>query len=99
MKWTKMRKTGWARLSAVLAMIALGAHLAAAQAKAPQPAKVVIHAGRLLEVKSGRWLSDQNIYIEGDKIVRVETAAAKAAPEWTLIESCRDGRRRGRNRR
>ena len=82
----QMRRTEWARLSAVLAMIALGAHPAAAQAKAPQPAKVVIHAGRLLEVKSGRWLSDQNIYIEGDKIVRVETGAAKAAPEWTLID-------------
>ena len=40
-----------------------------AQAVAPQT--VVIRAGHLLDVKSGRMLGNQMIVIEGDKIVRV----------------------------
>ena len=56
---------------------------AQAQHAAPIPMRVVVHAGRLLDVKSGRWLLDQNISIEGDKIARVETGVAKTVPGST----------------
>jgi imidazolonepropionase-like amidohydrolase len=35
------------------------------------PKTTVIHAGRLLDVKSGKILSNQTIIIQGDKIVQV----------------------------
>lgn len=78
--------TFWARFSSLVAILMIAACLAAAQTNSPQSNKIVIHAGRLLDVKSGRWLPDQNIFIEGDKIVRVESGGAKDAPGWTLID-------------
>jgi imidazolonepropionase-like amidohydrolase len=48
--------------------------------------RVVVHARRLLDVKTGRWLLDQNISIEGGKIVRVEAGAAGTAPGSTLVD-------------
>jgi imidazolonepropionase-like amidohydrolase len=39
--------------------------------EAPAPKTVVIHAGRLLDVKTGKTLSNQTIVIQGDKIVSV----------------------------
>src|SRR5260370_10739135 len=86
MKQAKLRKIRWAKLSATFALVVISAGLAIAQTKSPQPNKVVIHAGRLLEVKSGRWLSEQNIYVEGDKITRVEPGEAKAGQGWALID-------------
>ena len=40
----------------------------------PAPKRIVIHAGRLLDVKTGKMLTNQSIYIEGDKIARIEPA-------------------------
>ena len=60
--------------------------LAQAQHAAPIPNRLVVHAGRLLDVKSGRWLLDQNISIEGGKIARVEAGSAKTVPGSTLID-------------
>jgi|ERR1035441_4004453 alpha-D-ribose 1-methylphosphonate 5-triphosphate diphosphatase PhnM len=43
------------------------------QQAAPAPKTVVIRAGRLLDVKTGRLLAQQEIVIEGDKIKAVRT--------------------------
>ncbi len=43
------------------------------------PKRVVINAGHLLDVKSGRILSNQQIVIDGDKIVSVGPAASVPA--------------------
>jgi imidazolonepropionase-like amidohydrolase len=43
------------------------------------PQKTIINAGRLLDVKSGRLLTNQQIVIEGDKIVSVGPATAAPA--------------------
>lgn len=43
------------------------------------PQKTVINAGHLLDVKSGRILTNQQIYIEDDKIVSVGPASAAPA--------------------
>ena len=40
-------------------------------APAPAPKTVVIHAGRLLDVKTGKTLTNQTIIIQGDKISQV----------------------------
>src|ERR1019366_8089280 len=42
-----------------------------AQQAAPAPKTVVIHAGRLLDVKTGKTLTNQTILIQGDKIASV----------------------------
>ncbi|HYL13186.1 MAG TPA: amidohydrolase family protein [Terriglobales bacterium] len=55
----------------------------------PQPVvkRVIVHARRLLDVKSGKTLTDQAIIIEGDKIVSVGPAAqAKAAPDAATVD-------------
>ncbi len=43
------------------------------------PRKVVINAGRLLDVKSGRVLTNQQIVIDGEKITSIGPAAATPA--------------------
>jgi imidazolonepropionase-like amidohydrolase len=55
----------------ILASLFLSA-LATAQESAAKPAsRVVVHAGKLLDVRSGKTLTDQAIVIEGGKIVSV----------------------------
>ena len=49
---------------------------AAQSAPAPAPRHVIIRAGHLLDVKTGKTLSGQVIEIEGDKIVSVGPASA-----------------------
>jgi imidazolonepropionase-like amidohydrolase len=76
------------RFSPALAVILFAlAGLAAAQ----QPShRVVIHAGKLLDVKTGKTLSDQAIVVEGDKIVSVGAMSdAKHSPNDNLIDLSR----------
>jgi imidazolonepropionase-like amidohydrolase len=56
-------------------MVLLALSAAAQQA----PNAVVIHAGRLLDVKSGKLLANQTIVIEGDRIVSVGGSAPAGA--------------------
>jgi imidazolonepropionase-like amidohydrolase len=57
------------------------AHLQDAHLQDAHPAKtVVVRAGRLLDVKSGKMLSNQTIIIHGDRITSVGTAADQALP-------------------
>jgi imidazolonepropionase-like amidohydrolase len=56
----------------------------------PAPSATVIHAGHLLDVKTGRMLDNVWVVIEGDKISRVGTDAVPAAnvielPNATLL--------------
>jgi len=45
-------------------------------AAAPQPKTTVIHAGHLLDVKTGKMLDNVLVTIEGDKIAAISTGAA-----------------------
>ncbi len=57
------------------------------QAVAQAPARVAVHAGHVLDVKSGKTLNDQVIVIEGGKIVSSGPAAdAKISADTTRIE-------------
>jgi imidazolonepropionase-like amidohydrolase len=76
-----MRKTGQAVF--VLALLAMAVQLAAQQS----PRHVVVHAGHLVDVKTGNVLSDQSVVIEDGKVVAVSSAAqAKAPPDSVRIE-------------
>ena len=59
-----------------------------AQTTTPAPLKhVVVKAGHVLDVKTGKTLNNQAIVIEGDKIVSVGPAAdAKVPPDATMID-------------
>lgn len=72
----------------VLCLFALS--LCGAAQQKPAPAVTVIHAGHLLDVKTGRTLNDVWVVIEGDKITRAGTEAVPAAniielPNATLL--------------
>lgn len=70
--------------AAILFILAASALSLAQNAPA---AHVVIHAGRVLDVKTGQTLTNQAIVIENDKIVSVGPAgAAKPAAGATVIE-------------
>jgi imidazolonepropionase-like amidohydrolase len=43
------------------------------------PSKVVVRAGHVLDIKSGKMLADQAIVIEGDKIVSIGPASSAQA--------------------
>ncbi|MBZ5704343.1 MAG: amidohydrolase family protein [Acidobacteriia bacterium] len=65
----------------ILLVVLLTSCLLSAQTAAAH--RVVVHAGKLLDVKTGKTLSDQAIVIEGDKIVSV--GPASDAPAGTTI--------------
>jgi imidazolonepropionase-like amidohydrolase len=60
----------------VVALFALSVPLVAQQASRP----VVLHAGHVLDVKTGKLLSDQTIVIEDGKIVSLGASADTKAP-------------------
>ena len=48
-----------------------------AQQPAPQPQHVVVRAGHMLDVKTGKMLDNVIVMIDGDKITGVSRAAAR----------------------
>ena len=83
----RSRKLGFSVAIFSVLLISVGSRAQSAVPAARTAKGVVIHAGRLLDVKSGNILNNQNIYIEGEKITRVESAtAAKREPGWAVID-------------
>ena len=72
----------------IAALLAASAISSMAQERPAQPGKrVILHAARLLDVKTGTTLSDQVIVIEGDKITMVGPAkSVKATGNAQSIE-------------
>jgi imidazolonepropionase-like amidohydrolase len=62
-----------------LALLGVLPHVCAQEPPAP-PAKIAVKAGHLLDVKSGRYLENQVILIEGDRIQTVGAAAEVQIP-------------------
>jgi len=56
MKPLRFTTAGWARFFTAVTVMLTAVSFSLAQTSPPQPSRVAIHAGRLLEVKSGRWL-------------------------------------------
>lgn len=74
------------RLLAPVAISLVAASGTAAQTSPQQQDRLVIHAGRLLDVKTGHWLTNQNIFIEGDKIARIQPGGPPGEAGWKLID-------------
>jgi imidazolonepropionase-like amidohydrolase len=63
------------RLGSLLLICLLSGGLCEAQApKSTAPAETVIHAGKVLDVRTGNYLTDQIIWIEGDRIKAIGRA-------------------------
>ena len=70
----------------VFVVVALAVSMAAEQPAAPVKT-VVIHAGRLLDVKTGKTLTGQTIIIQGDKITGVGAIGDQKLPaDATVID-------------
>ena len=65
----------------LVVLVALATELVAQQA----PKHVVVHAGHLLDVKTGKLLSDQTVVIEDGKIARVGSSAEIKAPADAML--------------
>lgn len=61
------------------ALVLLGAALGAAAQAAPTPKVTLVKAGRLLDVRAGKYVADQAVLIEGERIKEVGPAAVVAA--------------------
>lgn len=74
----------WVRL---IALIFLATGFCVAQTKNDPPATVAIHAGKVLDVRTGNYASDQIIWIEGDRIKAIGNASdlTKKLPPGTKI--------------
>ena len=70
-----------ARFWHILVLLTLTtAALAQAPKTPPKPERVVLHAGRLLDVRTGKVTPDVMIVVEGEKIVSVGTTAPEGVP-------------------
>jgi len=67
-----MKEVGLRRALIVYLFLGLFGQISIAQeAGEHRPSRIIIHAAKLLEVKTGKTLADQAIVIDGDKIVSV----------------------------
>lgn len=75
------------RLAAFLFALFVVSAVITAFAQQQPSGRVVIRAGKLLDVRSGKTLTDQAIVIEGDKIISVGAAAdAKTSASDKMID-------------
>lgn len=65
--------------------IFLGVALLSGVARAQSPSWIYIRAGRLLDVDSGRVMTDMVIAIDGDRITRIARAAAMPLPAGASV--------------
>ena len=76
------------RLWAVAVAVVMSAVWAAGQTK-PDPAvhPVAVHAARLLDVRSGRTITDQIIVIENERVVSITPSAQAKVPPVLIVSS------------
>jgi imidazolonepropionase-like amidohydrolase len=76
----------WLRL---IVLIFMSTALCAGQAKPNSPTEVAIRAGKVLDVRTGTYASDQIVWIEGDRIKAIGNAAemtGKLPPDTKIID-------------
>ncbi len=69
----------WFRIALMVLVVAALAGTSAAQTKPAAPAEVAIRAGKVLDVRTGQYATDQIIWIEGDRIKAIGAAAEMTA--------------------
>src|SRR5271156_3020647 len=70
-------------------LIGLGAGFSAGQTKTSAPAEIAIRAGKILDVRTGTYATDQMIWIEGDRIKAIGNAAevtGKLPPNTKIVD-------------
>jgi imidazolonepropionase-like amidohydrolase len=69
------------RVALLIWIVAMAAEMCAAQGKPPAapPVEIAIHAGKVLDVRTGKYAADQIIWIEGDRIKAIGSAAEVSA--------------------
>ncbi|MGA8154139.1 MAG: amidohydrolase family protein [Terriglobales bacterium] len=81
-----MKTIGQKLIAAALIALSAGAAFTSAQTSTLPARRVIVRAGKVLDVRSGQTLVDQAIVIEGDKIVSMGPAlAGQAAAGATII--------------
>ncbi len=76
------RSARWILISVVVFSAVMAAQVAPSQQR-----HVLVRAGRLLDVRTGKIFTNQAIFIEGDKIVSVGPAAsARTAADVTIVD-------------
>src|ERR1700677_536148 len=76
----------WLRL---IVLIFMSTALCAGQVKPNSPPEVAIRAGKVLDVRTGTYASDQIVWIEGDRIKAIGNAAemtGKLPPDTKIID-------------
>jgi imidazolonepropionase-like amidohydrolase len=76
----------WLRL---IVLIFMSTALCAGQVKPNSPTEVAIRAGKVLDVRTGTYASDQIVWIEGDRIKAIGNAAemtGKLPPDTKIID-------------
>ena len=76
----------WARL---IAMICVVTGFCAGQTKSSTPASIAIRAGKVLDVRTGNYATDQIIWIEGDRIKAIGNASeisSKLPPATKIVD-------------
>src|SRR5438874_4739106 len=82
-----MKEVGLRRALIVYLFLGLFGQISIAQeAGEHRPSRIIIHAAKLLEVKTGKTLADQAIVIEGEKIVSVGPMARCGSASDHLID-------------
>ncbi len=74
------------RTTLIILCASLFAGLAFAQTTAPAPNRAVIHAGTVLDVRTGKMLPNQAIVVENGKIVSVGPLASSDSQNATFID-------------
>jgi imidazolonepropionase-like amidohydrolase len=69
------------RVALLIWILAMATGICAAQGKPPAapPAEIAIHAGKVLDVRTGKYAADQIIWIEGERIKAIGSAAEMSA--------------------
>ena len=84
-EWESLMKRFQYSVMVVAAMLMLAGQLSAQQTRS---VVIVIHAGRVLDVKTGKLASDQTVVIEDGKIVSVGASAETRQPQMQSASSC-----------
>ncbi len=79
-----------AQFSLVLPACILLPALTASAQTAPAPRATVLRCARLLDVKAGKLLADNNVVVSGNKIIAVGPAATTAVPAGATVIELRD---------
>jgi imidazolonepropionase-like amidohydrolase len=83
-KRESLMKSFQSAVMAAAALLVMGGQVMVPQSSAQQKSSVVIHAGHVLDVKTGKLLADQMLVIADGKIVSVGSAADTKPPADAL---------------